>query len=84
MQKMGKESEDKAERVLSIYTRLKQGKVIYKENESKEYAYSIEQLTQYLKAAGFTHIRVYADGRLEQPRAGEQRIYFSARKGIRK
>ena len=52
--------------------------------EHKEYAYSIEQLTEYLKAAGFTHIRVYADGRLEQPRAGEQRIYFSARKGIRK
>lgn len=34
---MGKESEDKAERILSIYTRLKQGKVIYKEKESQEY-----------------------------------------------
>ena len=34
---MGKESEDKAERVLSIYSRLKQGKVIYKEKESAEY-----------------------------------------------
>lgn len=34
---MGKESEDKAERVLSIYTRLKQGKVICKDNESREY-----------------------------------------------
>ena len=34
---MGKESEDKAERVLSIYTRLKQGRIIYKENESREY-----------------------------------------------
>ena len=34
---MGKESEDKAERVLSIYTRLKNGKVIYKERESREY-----------------------------------------------
>ena len=52
--------------------------------EHKEYAYSVEQLTSYLKAAGFTHIRVYADGRLEAPGAGEQRIYFSARKGIRK
>ena len=52
--------------------------------EHKEYAYSIEQLTEYLKAAGFTHIRVYADGRLEEPQAGEQRIYFSARKGIKK
>lgn len=34
---MGKESEDKAERVLSIYTRLKNGKVIYKERESSLY-----------------------------------------------
>lgn len=52
--------------------------------EHQEYAYSIEQLTDYLKAAGFTHIRVYADGKLESPQPGEQRIYFSARKGIRK
>lgn len=27
---MGRDSEDKAGRILSIYTRLKQGKVIYK------------------------------------------------------
>ena len=37
MKKMGKDSEDKAERILSIYARLKQGKVIYKEKESLEY-----------------------------------------------
>ena len=49
--------------------------------EHREYAYSVEQLTGYLKDAGFTHIRVYADGKLEAPREGEQRIYFSARKG---
>ena len=49
--------------------------------EHREYAYTVEQLTEYLKSAGFTHIRVYADGRLEAPRDGEQRIYFSARKG---
>ncbi len=52
--------------------------------EHREYAYTIEQLTQYLSAAGFTRIRVYADGLLEAPRTGEQRIYFSARKGIPK
>ena len=52
--------------------------------EHQEYAYSVEQLTSYLKAAGFTHIRVYADGKLEAPKDGEQRIYFSARKGKRK
>ena len=49
--------------------------------EHREYAYSQEQLTDYLKAAGFTHIRVYADRRFEAPREGEQRIYIKARKG---
>ncbi len=49
--------------------------------EHREYAYSREQLTEYLKAAGFTHIEVYADRLFEAPREGEQRIYFKARKG---
>ena len=52
--------------------------------EHREYAYSQQQLTDYLRAAGFTHIEVYADRRLEAPAAGEQRIYFKARKGKRK
>lgn len=34
---MQKESEDKAERILSIYSRLKHGKVIFKEQESIQY-----------------------------------------------
>ena len=49
--------------------------------EHKEYAYSEAQLRNYLKAAGFTHIEVYADRKFEVPREGEQRIYFKARKG---
>ena len=49
--------------------------------EHLEYAYSQQQLTDYLKAAGFTHIEVYADRKFEVPREGEQRIYFKARKG---
>lgn len=52
--------------------------------EHREYAYSSEQLTEYLKAAGFTHIGVYADRLFCGPRPGGQRIYFKARKGIRK
>ena len=52
--------------------------------EHREYAYSQEQLTGFLKDAGFTHIRVYADRLFEAPREGEQRIYFKARKGKRK
>ena len=49
--------------------------------EHREYAYSRAQLTEFLKAAGFTHIEVYADRLFEEPREGEQRIYFKARKG---
>lgn len=49
--------------------------------EHREYAYSQEQLVDYLKQAGFTHIRVYADREFVAPREGEQRIYIKARKG---
>jgi ubiquinone/menaquinone biosynthesis C-methylase UbiE len=49
--------------------------------EHREYAYSCEQLTGYLKNAGFSYIEVYADRIFEAPREGEQRIYFKARKG---
>lgn len=49
--------------------------------EHQEYAYSQQQLTAYLKDAGFTNIKVYADRCFDNPREGEQRIYFKARKG---
>ena len=49
--------------------------------EHREYAYSREQLTAYLKEAGFTGIEVYADRCFAEPGPGEQRIYFKARKG---
>lgn len=49
--------------------------------EHREYAYSPEQLTDFLKAAGFTSIRVYGDRKFSAPEQGEQRIYIKARKG---
>ena len=49
--------------------------------EHREYAYSAEQLTAYLREAGFTRIEVYADRRFEAPGPDEQRIYLKARKG---
>ena len=49
--------------------------------EHREYAYSADQLVSYLREAGFTHIRVYADRRFEAPGPEEQRIYLKARKG---
>ncbi len=60
----------------------RQGEVWHRSfEEHREYAYSQAQLTGFLKDAGFTHIAVYADRKLEAPGAGEQRIYFKARKG---
>ena len=51
--------------------------------EHREYAYSKAQLEGYLKEAGFCRIRTYGDRVFDPPRAGDQRIYLSARKGIR-
>ena len=60
----------------------RQGSVWHRSfEEHKEYAYSAEQLIEYLKDAGFTSIRVYGDRRFEAPAEGEQRIYIKARKG---
>ena len=49
--------------------------------EHQEYAYSAGQLVGYLKAAGFTSIRVFGDRKFCAPQPGEQRIYIKARKG---
>ena len=49
--------------------------------EHQEYAYSAQQLTDYLHQAGFTNIEVFADRQLTPPKTGEQRIYLKARKG---
>ena len=49
--------------------------------EHREYAYSAEQLIEYLKAAGFTAIEVFGDRKFTAPEEGEQRIYIKARKG---
>ena len=51
------------------------------QEEHREYAYSQEVLVEYLRSAGFTDISVYADWKLEPPKAGEQRIYLKGRKG---
>ena len=49
--------------------------------EHCEYAYSADQLVDYLKTAGFTSIEIFGDRRLEKPSAEDQRIYIKARKG---
>lgn len=49
--------------------------------EHREYAYSAEQLTGFLRDAGFTKIEVFGDRKLQSPSCDDQRIYLKARKG---
>ena len=46
----------------------------------RQRAYTVDELTAWLQAAGFTDIHTYGDMVRRSPRAGEQRIYFTARR----
>ena len=46
----------------------------------EEYAYTPEELTQYLQQAGFRDIRQYGNLKMRKPVPGEDRIFFTARK----
>ena len=46
----------------------------------RERAYTTEELTDMLEAAGFRQIRRYGELKMRPPRPGEQRIFFTARK----
>ncbi|MPM85477.1 Ubiquinone biosynthesis O-methyltransferase [bioreactor metagenome] len=48
--------------------------------EHEEYAYTPEELTGFLKEAGFTRIRQYGNLKLRAPGPSENRIFFTARK----
>ena len=49
----------------------------------EEYAYEPDDLALWLTQAGFTGIRQYGERKLRAPKAGEERIFFLARKGVR-
>lgn len=75
---------DKKTNVLSYAMDLfqRQGRVWHRSFElHEEYAYTAQQLTQYLRQAGFTGIEVFADRRFEMPAQDELCIYIKARKG---
>lgn len=60
----------------------RQGDVWYRSfEEHKEYAYTAQQLVEYMQQAGFTGIEVFGDRVFSAPAPGEQRIYLKARKG---
>ena len=46
----------------------------------EEYAYTMEELSAWLGDAGFTRIKQFGNLRLSQPKEGEERVFFTARK----
>ena len=46
----------------------------------EEYAYTPEELVEYLRQAGFRDIRQYGNLKMRSPVPGEDRIFFTARK----
>lgn len=47
----------------------------------REYAYTMDELEEYLREAGFAQIRRYGELKFRAPRPGEQRVFFTAVKG---
>lgn len=48
------------------------------QEEHRQYAYSLDELREFLQEAGFGSIRMFADRRPEPPAPGEQRVYWMA------
>lgn len=46
----------------------------------REYAYTMDELEEYLREAGFTKISRHGELRMGKPREGEQRVFFAAYK----
>jgi hypothetical protein len=60
---------------------LREGDAWLREGEvHEEYAYTPQELEDYLTQAGFIDIRQYGNRKLRKPAAGEERIFFTARK----
>lgn len=61
---------------------IRRGRLWQRQTEEHlEYAYTVEQLTEYIQAAGFANIQTFGDCVLEKPDPMAQRIFFAAEKG---
>ena len=55
---------------------LEERSISYDLRDIKQNNPTAEELTAWLRAAGFTRIRTYGDMKLRRPADGAQRIYF--------
>ena len=65
---------------MDIFRRQEDGSWARGEEVHEEYAYTLEELEDYLRQAGFVDVRRWGDRKLRPPRAGEERVFFTARK----
>ncbi len=63
-----------------LFERQKNGLWRRECEEHEEYAYTVEELTGYLRTVGFAQVELYGNCALRPPREGEDRIVFVARK----
>ena len=63
---------------VDLFTRRADGAWERETEFHRQRCYSVEDLMQWLQAAGFTAIRTYGDCRARRPNGSDGRIYFSA------
>lgn len=63
---------------LDLFTRQPDGAWERETEFHRQRYYSVEDLTQWLREAGFSNIRTYGDCRMRRPNESDGRIYFSA------
>lgn len=65
---------------LDLFVREADGRWLRESEYHEEYAYTLEELEDFLREAGFSRIKVYGDKTMTAPRDGAQRVFFAAGK----
>ena len=65
---------------LDLFVREEDGSWSRGREYHEEYAYTPEELSDFLRDAGFESIRIYGDKTLSAPKEGAQRVFFAAKK----
>lgn len=65
---------------MDIFRRREDGAWDRGEEVHEEYAYTLEELEQYLRESGFVDVRRWGNLKLRPPRPEEERVFFTARK----
>lgn len=65
---------------MDIFQRLEGDQWLRSGELHREYAYPLEDIEDYLRQVGFTHITRHGELKMTPPGAEEQRVFFAARK----